>query len=263
MRANKLRQISTEGRLIVNGWMASPSSYMAEVMGHAGFDSVVVDMQHGMIGYDRAVAMFQALSATPVVPMARVASNDPALIMQLVDSGAYGVICPLVTSADDVRRFVSACRYPPVGTRSFGPARGLLYGGPDYFDKANGEILTFALIETASALTTLEEILDVPGLDGLYVGPNDLALSMGFAPKLEPDQKEVLAAMERIASLGRRAGKIVGTHIVSAEATKRRLDEGFSMLTPGSDVTFVNRAAAEAVGRLRPLQLNDPEQARR
>jgi 4-hydroxy-2-oxoheptanedioate aldolase len=251
MRANKLRQIHSEGRLIVNGWMSSASSYMAEVMGHSGFDSVVVDMQHGMIGYEGALAMLQAISATPAVPMARVAANDPALVMQLVDSGAYGVICPLVTSAEDVRRFVSACRYPPQGSRSFGPARGLLYGGPDYFERANEEVLTFALIETAAALASLPDILAVPGLDGLYVGPNDLALSMGFPPKLEPDHPEVLAAMERIARLAGEAGKIVGTHIISAEATAQRLGEGYSMLTPGSDVTFASRAAQDAVKRLR------------
>ena len=114
-----------------------------------GFDSVTVDLQHGMIGFDAAVAMLQAIASTPAVPLARVSRNEPALVMQLLDAGAYGIICPMISTVAEAELFVSACRYPPRGQRSFGPARGLLYGGPDYFDHADGEILTLAMLETA------------------------------------------------------------------------------------------------------------------
>jgi 4-hydroxy-2-oxoheptanedioate aldolase len=251
MRPNTIKRLHQQGKEIVNGWVTSDSPYLAEVMGHAGFDSVVVDLQHGMIGYESALAIFQALSATPAIPLARVAANDPALIMQLVDSGAYGLICPLIANVHDVERFVSACRYPPQGSRSFGPARGLLYGGPDYFERANEEILTFALIETAAALEQIDAILAVPGLDGVYVGPNDLALSLGLPPKAEPDHPTTLAALGRIAAAARKAGKVAGSHVLSPKGTAQRRAEGFTLLTPGNDVAMISQAARSAVAQLR------------
>ena len=121
MRPNRLRELAAAGKPAVNAWLAIPSTYSAEVMGHQGFDSVTVDLQHGMIGFDAAIPMLQALSSTPAVPLARVSKNDPALVMQLLDAGAYGIICPMVSTPEQARDFVSACRYPPKGGRSSAP----------------------------------------------------------------------------------------------------------------------------------------------
>ncbi|MWU82140.1 2,4-dihydroxyhept-2-ene-1,7-dioic acid aldolase, partial [Escherichia coli] len=140
MRKNSLKTAFLENTPIINGWLAIPSGYSAEIMGHQGYDAVTVDLQHGMIDFASALSMLQALSATPAVPLVRVADNDPAQIMRVLDAGAYGVICPMISSAEQARRFVAACRYPPLGVRSFGPARGLLYGGIDYPQHANNEI---------------------------------------------------------------------------------------------------------------------------
>ena len=128
MRSNRLRELMRSGTPILNAWLAIPSSYSAEVMGYQGYDSVTVDLQHGMIGFDAAVPMLQAISATPAAPLVRVSRNDYALVMQLLDAGAYGVICPMISTPEEALRFVSYCRYPPAGQRSYGPARGLLYG---------------------------------------------------------------------------------------------------------------------------------------
>ena len=186
MRPNTVKQKIADGGCVLNGWLSSPNSYGAEVVGHSGFDSVTVDMQHGMIGFDAAMPMLQALSATPAMPIVRVPSLNGPQIMQALDAGAYGIICPMISTEDDARAFVSACRYPPHGERSFGPTRGLLYGGADYFAKANDTILTLAMIETQQGLDNLDAILAVEGLDGVFIGPNDLCLALGLAPSSEP-----------------------------------------------------------------------------
>lgn len=251
MRANRLRVLAREGRTIVNGWLAIPSSYAAEVMGHQGFDSVTVDLQHGMIGFDAAVPMLQALSATPAVPLARVSKLDYALVMQLLDAGAYGIICPMISTAAEAALFASFCRYPPRGQRSFGPARGLLYGGPDYFARADDEVLALAMLETREAVAAADAILATPGLDGIYVGPNDLCLAYGVAPSPETDAPEVAESIVGLAARARNAGRIAGIFCSGGEAARRRAREGFGMVTPGNDVSLLVRGAKEALAAAR------------
>jgi 4-hydroxy-2-oxoheptanedioate aldolase len=251
MRRNQLRQRIAEGAPVVNGWLAIASAYSAEVMGHQGFDSVTVDLQHGMIGFDAAVAMLQALSSTPAVPLVRVSKSDYALVMQLLDAGAYGVICPMVSTLREAQDFASFCRYPPRGQRSFGPARGLLYGGADYFAHADAEILALPMVETREAVANLDAILGVPGIDGIYIGPNDLCLSHGKPPAPEPADAEMAGLIRDLAARTRRAGRIAGIFCSSGEAAAGRVGEGFHMVTPGNDVGLISRAAKAAVAAVR------------
>lgn len=251
MRPNRLKELAASGRPAVNAWLSIPSAYAAEVMGHQGFDSVTVDLQHGMIGFEAALAMLQALSSTPAVPLARVSKNDPALVMQLLDAGAYGIICPMISTAEEARAFVGACRYPPAGQRSFGPARGLLYGGADYFTHANREILALAMIETRDGLENLGSILEVPGLDGIYVGPNDLCLALGYSPQAESPEGEVVRAIAHIVDRCRSTGMMAGIFCSGPEAAARRIEEGFGLVTPGNDVGLLSRAARAAVAETR------------
>jgi 4-hydroxy-2-oxoheptanedioate aldolase len=251
MRPNTVRETWGRGGTAINAWLAIPSGYSAEVVGNSGFDVVTVDMQHGMIGFDAALAMFQAISATPAVPFARVQRNDPALIMHLLDAGAYGLICPMVSTAEQAAAFASACRYPPAGVRSFGPARGMLYGGPDYFQKADDEIVALAMIETAEGLENLEAIVATPGLDGIYVGPNDLCLALGVAPNAESPEPVVTRALARIVEACRKAGKVAGIFCSGGEAAARRAEEGFALVTPGNDANLLGKAAREAVAAAR------------
>jgi 4-hydroxy-2-oxoheptanedioate aldolase len=247
MRKNKLRELAAAGKPIVNGWASIPSSYAAEALGHQGFDSVTVDLQHGMVGFDAAVTMLQALSATPAVPLARVSKCDYALVMQLLDAGAYGIICPMISTEKEARDFVSFCRYPPFGQRSFGPARGLLYGGADYFSHANAEILTLAMLETREAVANADAILAVDGLDGIYVGPNDLCLAYGAAPQAEPQDETVAPLIVDLARRTRARGLIPGIFCSSGNAAALRIEQGFGMVTPGNDAALLMRAAREAV----------------
>jgi len=251
MRSNLLRERMRAGLTSINGWLSIPSSYAAEVMGHQGFDSVTVDLQHGMIGFDAAVAMLQAISSTPAVPMVRVSKRDNALVMQLLDAGAYGIICPMISTVEEAEDFTSFCRYPPKGQRSFGPARGLLYGGPDYFDHADDEVLCLAMIETAVGLEQVDAILQVEGLDGIYIGPNDLSLALGSRPSGEPTDSRVVVAIDYIASATRQAGKMSGIFCSSAEAAARRVGEGFNLVTPGNDIGLLSRSAKYAIALAR------------
>lgn len=251
MRKNLLKTRLAAGEPIVNGWLAIASAYSAEVMGHQGFDSVTVDLQHGMIGFDAAVAMLIALSSTPAVPLVRVSKNDYALVMQLLDAGAYGVICPMISTPQQAQDFASFCRYPPMGQRSFGPARGLLYGGADYFAHANTEILALAMIETQEAVGNIDAILATSGIDGIYVGPNDLSLAYNQQPASEPKDPALADLIVDLAARARAARRIAGIFCSSGTAAAQRLTDGFHMVTPGNDVGLLSGASKAAIATAR------------
>ena len=182
MRKNKVKELMKAGKPVVNGWLSAPGTVTAETMAHQGWDSLTIDLQHGLTDYSIALPMLQAISSTNVTPLARVNWNEPGQIMKILDAGSYGVICPMVSNKQEAEKFVQACMYPPNGYRSFGPIRGLIYGGPDYVKHADNEILKLAMIETKEALEKLDEIMSVKGVDGIYIGPADLSLALNEEP---------------------------------------------------------------------------------
>ena len=196
MRKNKLKKLLRDGTPVFNGWLQIPSSVSAEIMANQPWDSLTIDMQHGLVDYPNALSMLQSISTTDVTPMVRVNWNEPGQIMKVLDAGSYGIICPMVSNKKDAEKFVQACMYPPNGFRSFGPMRGLLYGGNEYAKFANEEILKFAMIETREALENLDDIMSVKGIDGIYIGPADLSLAVGEEPGF--DKPENSKAYEQI-----------------------------------------------------------------
>jgi 4-hydroxy-2-oxoheptanedioate aldolase len=253
VRTNRLRDVMQQDRAAICGWLSTDSPYLAEVLSYSGYDAVTVDLQHGMYGLGRAVTLLQAVSAGPATPMARCPSADPATIGKLLDAGAYGIVCPSVDTVEQAAAFVRACRYPPVGERSFGPSRGLLYGGSDYVDRADESVLTWAMIESVTALANLDAILVIPGLDAVYVGPNDLALSMGERPGAVPPSSDVLRALEHIAVRARAAGKWAGAFATDAAVARHQVDMGYHLVTPGNDIGILRQAVAERVATVRGL----------
>lgn len=245
MRENTLRTKLANGEAIANGWLAIPSGVAAEGMAHAGFDSLTIDMQHGPIHYDAALPMLQAISSTDTIPLARVPWNEPGIIMKMLDAGAYGIICPMVNSRAECEAFVGACRYPPLGYRSYGPTRVSMYAGDDYAKNANATVLTFAMIETAKALENLEEILSVEGLDAIYVGPADLSQSLGGPPGADFEDGPVPPALDTIIEAAKRHGIYAGIHNASASYARRMIDKGFQFATVQSDLVFLRSKAAE------------------
>ena len=252
MKKNKLKKLFKEGNAAVNGWLEIPSSFSAEAMSHQGYDSLTIDMQHGAINNSNILEMFQAISTTEVVPMARLNWNEPDQIMKVLDFGAYGVICPMVSNKSQAEKFVQACMYPPKGYRSFGPTRAYMYGGSDYVDHANDEILKIAMIETKEALQELDKIMSTTGLDGIYIGPADLSLAIGEKPGF--DKPEGHPTYEQILNILNHAKKnnlIAGIHNASPEYARKMIDIGFQIVTVGSDKTFMSEGAKSNVSKIK------------
>ena len=251
MRPNNLRTVWQRGGQVLNGWLGIPNSFSAEVMAQLGWDSLVIDLQHGLIDYQVAVGMMQAISTTPTTPMVRVPWNDPAVIMKCLDAGAYGVICPMVNTRTDAERFVGACRFPPKGYRSSGPIRAIIYGGGDYQAKSDETIVALAMIETVEGMKNLDAIAATPGLDGLYIGPNDLSISMGKKPGLDQTDPDVVAAIDRILGACRKAGIKACVHTASVAYAKGMLAKGFDLVTVLSDNRLLAAYGAQVVGEVR------------
>ena len=245
MRKNRLREIWAAGGSVINGWLAIPSAFSAETMAHQGWDSLTVDLQHGVTDYQSAVTMFTAISTTSTVPMARVPWLEPGILMKVFDAGAYGVICPNIDDVEQCQRFVGACRYPPDGYRSFGPKRGLLYGGKDYVHHANETLLAIIQIETLKGLQHVDEIAQVKGLDMLYVGPSDLGLALGREARQNQTDPVVMEAVDKILAAAKKAGLHAGMHCTSADYAREMIAKGFDFVTVISDENLLARGAAE------------------
>jgi 4-hydroxy-2-oxoheptanedioate aldolase len=251
VRENTLRKIWARGEAVVNGWLAIPSAFSAEVMAHQGFDSLTVDMQHGVVDYQVAVTMLQAISTTPVIPLARVPWNDPARIMKILDAGVYGVICPMVNTRAQAEALVAACKYAPRGYRSWGPVRASIYAGADYGDHANDQLLVMPMVETAEAVKNIDEILSVPGVDAVYVGPSDLSLTLGCKPRLDQTDPPVVEAQEKIVAACKRHGKVAGIHNATAAYALKMVAAGYQFVTLASDGRFLAAKAQEEVQAVR------------
>lgn len=246
-----LRACWARGEAAVNGWLSIGCGYSAEIVASLGFDCVTIDMQHGMFGFDRAFDVLQAVSTYAVSPIVRVSGNEPTEIMHALDAGAEGIICPLVNTTAECERFVAACRYPPEGERSWGPGRGHLLGGSDYTERANGSVVTLAMVETRQSLANLDGIVAVEGLSGVFIGPNDLGLSFGHPPASESTHAEVEEAIESIRMRTQARGLKAGIFCSTGAAAKRRIEQGFDMVTPGDEAGAMRRAVAAEVAAAR------------
>lgn len=251
MRENKILSIWQQGGAVLNGWLHIPSSYSAEVMAHNGWDSLTIDLQHGPIDYQAAVPMLQAISTTDTVPLARVPWNEPGIIMKLLDAGCYGLICPMINSRAEAEAFVGACRYPPQGYRSHGPNRVLLYAGADYPAQANETIITMAMIETEAALNNLDDILSVPGLNAIYVGPADLTRSLTGKPDVNFNAPPLAPALEKILTAARKHGVVPGVHTGSPEQALQLVEQGFQFVTIQSDARLMAVEARRVITAFR------------
>jgi 4-hydroxy-2-oxoheptanedioate aldolase len=250
MRENTLRTLFAQQQLAINGWASIGNAFVAELIADCGYDAVTVDLQHGLFSIESALPMLQAISTTRAVPLVRCSGNNLAEINKLLDAGAYGVICPLINSKEDAEQFVRACHYSPRGGRSYGPARAVLYAGADYFEHANQTVLTLAMIETRQGLEAAAEILSVPDLDGIFIGPSDLAIELGLAPDAW-QHPQLHAAIRQLLTLAHARGKYVGIFCGSTDMAAGMKALGVDMLTPGTDVQLLR---AETLRRLSLLR---------
>lgn len=231
------------------GWCAIASPFAAELIGRAGYDWVCIDMQHGLIGYEPMLAMLQALAVSGTPALVRVADSDPAQMMRVLDAGAAGVVVPLVDSAQEAADVVRACHYPPHGDRSWGPTRAALLARNFTPETANRDVICVVMVETPTAVSNLDQILSVPGVDGVLVGRNDLALSSGASLSMadSSDQSEVLLSVQQACH---RHNVVAGIAAGDMKSALRWLDAGFEMLALPSDMALIAQGARET---LQPL----------
>jgi 4-hydroxy-2-oxoheptanedioate aldolase len=219
-----------------------PSPFAAEIYSRQGWDTVTIDMEHGSIGFDSAVAILQAITASGVVPLVRIPTVDSATIGMLLDAGALGITCAMINTEAEARELVRACKYPPRGIRSLSRVtRAALIYGPDYNARANDLTNVFAMIETAEGLANLDAITAVDGIDGIYVGSVDLAMSvLGRFPPATGSDPEIDALVEdatrRIAARCKARDIIAGINAPTVEAAARLIANGYRFITLSSDV---------------------------
>ena len=250
--ANNVKKVWASGKAVVNAWLAIPSGFSAEVMAQCGWDSVTVDMQHGVQDYQSMVQCFQAMHAHPVTPMVRVPWNEPGIIGKVLDGGAMGVICPMINNAAEARALADACLYPPMGKRSNGPIRAGMYGeATSYQSTANDEIMVIPMIETREGIDNIDEILQVPGISGIYIGPSDMGLSLGMIPTLDREEPNILAIYENLLASCKKHGKFAGLHNGTAAYAAKMIGMGFQLVTIANDSGLMAKAAKEAVATVR------------
>jgi 4-hydroxy-2-oxoheptanedioate aldolase len=236
MRPNKIKQMWRDNKCVTMGWLSVSNGFTAEVMARQGFDALVIDMQHGLTDMTNLWPMLQAVSQTDTVPVVRVAWNDPASIMKALDLGAYGILVPLINTAEDAAKAVAACRYPPVGMRSSGPVRAVHYGGADYVAKANDEIVVMGMVETKEGLANLDAICATPGLDCVYIGPSDLAFAIGMTPRPDNPDPAHMATCDRIRDAAHKHGIKAAMHCASAAFAAGAVNRGFDLVMLTSEL---------------------------
>ncbi|MCD6507141.1 2-dehydro-3-deoxyglucarate aldolase [Candidatus Poribacteria bacterium] len=245
MKKNIVKEKLASGKPSVGTWLNLCSPFAAEYMAHVGWDWLVVDTEHSPVDMETTAHCFQAICTTETIPMARVAWNMPVLVKRLLDAGALGLVVPMVNSPEEAERAVKSMKYPPDGFRSIGGGRCTLYG-PDYRTRANEEILVVVQIEHIDAVKRAGEILSVEGVDACFIGPNDLAGSMGVRPG-SPEHEEAVMSVLKAA---KEVGVAPGIHVFSADDANRRIEQGFQFIAVSSDLGFLLSQARSEFAKL-------------
>jgi 4-hydroxy-2-oxoheptanedioate aldolase len=233
-----LRAVLDAGRTAFGGWCIIPSAFSAEVLAQRGFDWVALDWQHGFMDFEKSSDMVQAISLAGAAPLVRIASNEPWIVMKALDLGAFGVIVPLVNDRAEAERAVAACRYPPDGMRSFGPVRNAREVGTGA-RAANRRVLCFVMVETRAGYENIEEIARTPGLDGVFIGPDDLRISIAG-----PDGTLQSGEVDHILATCLANGVLCGLHTENGDRAREASERGFRLVAIGSDADFLANAAA-------------------
>jgi 4-hydroxy-2-oxoheptanedioate aldolase len=251
MRKNALREIWKHGEAALGGWLTVPSAMSAEIFANCGFDWVCVDMQHGLIDEGDMIRMLQGISSTETVPLVRVPRNEAGIIGKALDAGAWGVIVPMVCSRAEAQAAVAACRYAPDGIRSYGPLRANYYAGFDYFQRANREVLCVVMVETRGAVADVDDIVSVPGVDAVYVGPADLSVTLGLPPGPDNADPTFAAALDQVLDACHRHDVVPGI-AGNASTAGKRLGQGFRLVEVASDIGMLAQGAGAALAQVRP-----------
>lgn len=261
MKQNVVKRRLREGKPSAGTWLNFPSPFVAELVAQAGFDWLVIDMEHNAITVETAALMISSMFPSKTVPMIRIPWNTRENIKRVLDIGAWGIVVPMVNTREQAEQIVSEANYYPAGRRSIGGRRhsiGFATQAGEYFQKANDEIVIVVQIEHIEAVNRIDDILSVPGIDACFIGPNDLMSSMGLPPRLESDHPDVVQAIETVRQAAARHGVASGIHVGSEETANRRIAEGFQFIAVGSDLNYLMTRALEVVEKLDASALATP-----
>jgi 4-hydroxy-2-oxoheptanedioate aldolase len=248
--ASVLRDKWQRGQTVFGIWAALPSGFAAELMCVQGVDYICIDQQHGLVDYADMVEMLRAIEGRGTVPLTRVVTNQPWAIGKALDAGCQGVVVPMVSNRAEAQAAVAACRYAPKGVRSFGPVRASMTMDSRDIAVVGDSVLCFVMVETREGVERIDEIASTPGLDGIYIGPADLALGLGLPPNLDKEEPEHVAAVEKILQACQRHGVIPGIQCGSGRSARKFADRGFRFVTFTKDSSLLPAAVEKEVAAL-------------
>lgn len=246
MTPNSIRSKWAAGEVTLGMWTAIPDPFAVELTAHPDLDYICLDQQHGLLDYADVVAMLPAIERHGILPITRVPANESWIIGRSLDAGAMGIVVPMISTGEEAAKAVAACRYAPRGTRSFGPIRAALAAGTN--DPAQLEsVLCIVMVETREGLDHLAEIVATPGVDAVYVGPADLALSLGVTPTLDAQDSVHAQAIDEIRRACSAGGIAAGIQCSNGEHARRQIEAGFQMITIGKDSALLQAAIRREV----------------
>lgn len=253
MKRNPVKAALKAGQPQVGTWLSLGSLYATRVLARVGFPWLTVDMEHSPIDISQAAALFGAIAEAGCVPLARVPRGTHENIKRVLDAGAHGIVVPMVNTVEEAKLAIAAAKYPPVGNRSIGGGLHALNfdaTAGDYYKHANDEILVVLQTESPEGVDNAEAIYSLPGVDAIFVGPNDLTFQMRGPDAIDPTPEQLEAMLQRILAIGKKTGTPVGLHVQSVDDVKRRIAEGWRFLAIGSELRFMTGEAQKIVSGL-------------
>jgi len=253
MKKNPVKAALAAGEPQIGTWLSLPSPFSARLMARVGFPWLTVDLEHNPIDWETASVMFAAIADAGCVPLARVPRGDHDLIKRVLDGGAMGIVVPMVDTVEQARTAIAAAKYPPTGNRSIGgtiPALNFDATAGEYYEHANDEILVILQTESPEGIANADEIYALPGVDAIFVGPNDLLWQMRAEDGTPPTPDEFEAALQAVLTAGKKAGTPVGLHVQSTEDVERRVTEGWQFMALKSELKMMVQRADEDVRTL-------------
>jgi 4-hydroxy-2-oxoheptanedioate aldolase len=255
MRNNPVKQKLRDGQPTYGTWLSLGDLFATRVLARMGWDWLTLDMEHQAIDWSQAAAIFAAIADAGCVPLCRVPEGCHRDIKRALDSGAWGIVAPMVNTVEQARNIVAATKYPPIGNRSVGGGMHSLNFGcssGDYYACANDQLLVVLQTESPEGIQNAEAIYGLPGVDAIFVGPNDLKAQMRVTCDREPTNEEFEAAIDRIIAAGRKTKTPTGIHAMSTSAALKRAEQGMQFIAVGSELRMMTEGAQESLRALRP-----------
>lgn len=253
MRTNPVKAALRDGLPQVGTWLSLGNVMATRVMARVGFPWLTVDMEHSPISWEQAGVLLGAIADAGCVPLCRVPEGRHENIKRALDAGAHGIIAPMVDTVEQAREIIAAAKYPPIGTRSVGGTLHALNFGAtagDYYKKANDQILVILQTESPRGVENAEEIYSLPGVDAIFVGPNDLTAQMRSPEGIDPSPDELEAMLQRVLAAGKKTRTPVGLHVQTVEAVQKRIAEGWQFIALGSELRMMVSQAQQFVAGL-------------